>query len=42
MSGDLKICPEQGYVIAVLANIDPIAADRVSEFIANRLPHPTR
>jgi CubicO group peptidase (beta-lactamase class C family) len=40
MSGDLKICPEQGCVIAVLANIDPPAAVRVSEFIANRLPHP--
>jgi D-alanyl-D-alanine carboxypeptidase len=42
MSGDLKVCPETGYVIAVLANIDPIAAGRVSDFMANRLPKPSR
>jgi D-alanyl-D-alanine carboxypeptidase len=41
MSGDLKICPDTGHVIAVLANIDPIAAGRVSDFIANRLPKPS-
>jgi CubicO group peptidase (beta-lactamase class C family) len=38
MNGDLKICPATGYVIAVLANLDPPAASRVSDFIANRLP----
>jgi len=38
MNGDLKICPESGYVVAVLANLDPPAASRVSEFITNRLP----
>lgn len=38
MNGDLKICPAPGYVIAVLANVDPPAASRVSDFIANRLP----
>jgi D-alanyl-D-alanine carboxypeptidase len=38
MNGDLKICPSTGYVVAVLANLDPPAATRVSEFIANRLP----
>jgi CubicO group peptidase (beta-lactamase class C family) len=38
MNGDLKICPDDGYVIAVLSNVDPPAAGRVSEFIANRLP----
>ena len=38
MNGDLKICPGPGYVVAVLANLDPPAASRVSEFIANRLP----
>jgi CubicO group peptidase (beta-lactamase class C family) len=37
MNGDLEICPGPGYVIAVLANIDPPAAGRVSDFIANRL-----
>lgn len=38
MNGDLKICPGPGYVVAVLTNLDPPAATRVSEFIANRLP----
>jgi D-alanyl-D-alanine carboxypeptidase len=38
MNGDLKICPGPGYVIAVLANLDPPAATRISDFIANRLP----
>jgi len=38
MNGDLKICPQSGYVVAVLANMDPPAATRVSDFITNRLP----
>jgi len=38
MNGELKICPGPGYVIAVLANMDPPAASRVADFIANRLP----
>jgi CubicO group peptidase (beta-lactamase class C family) len=38
MNGDLQIYPQSGYVIAVLANMDPPAASRVSEFIMNRLP----
>jgi len=38
MNGDLKICPAPGYVVAVLANLDPPAASRISDFIANRLP----
>src|SRR5437899_472379 len=38
MNGDLKICPQAGYVIAVLANLDPPAAQRVSDFGLNRLP----
>jgi D-alanyl-D-alanine carboxypeptidase len=40
MNGELQIYPQSGYVIAVLANMDPPAASRVSEFIANRLPKP--
>lgn len=40
MNGDLEICPGTGYVIVVLANLDPPAAARISEFIANRLPPP--
>jgi D-alanyl-D-alanine carboxypeptidase len=38
MNGDLKICPANGYVVAVLANLDPPAAQRISDFIAERLP----
>jgi CubicO group peptidase (beta-lactamase class C family) len=38
MNGDLKICPKSGYVIVVLANLDPPAAQRISSFAANRLP----
>jgi CubicO group peptidase (beta-lactamase class C family) len=38
MNGDLKICPAPGYVVVVLANLDPPAASRISDFIANRLP----
>jgi CubicO group peptidase (beta-lactamase class C family) len=38
MNGDLKIYPQSGYVIAVLANMDPPAASRISDFIGNRLP----
>jgi len=37
MNGDLAIC-DGGYVIAVLANMDPPAAGRLSTFIRNRLP----
>jgi CubicO group peptidase (beta-lactamase class C family) len=38
MNGDLTIYPESGYVVAVLANMDPPAAGRVASFIGNRLP----
>lgn len=38
MNGELEICPGPGYVIAVLANSDPPAATRISDFITNRLP----
>lgn len=37
MNGDLKIC-SSGYVVAVLANLDPPAATQVADFIAARLP----
>ena len=37
MNGMLQICPGPGYVIAILANMDPPAASRVSSFITNRL-----
>jgi D-alanyl-D-alanine carboxypeptidase len=38
MNGDLRICPQSGYVIAVLSNLDPPAAQRIADFAANRLP----
>lgn len=38
MNGDLRIFTASGYVVIVLANQDPPAADRLGEFIANRLP----
>ena len=38
MNGDLKIFPQSGYTIVVLANLDPPSAGRISDFIAKRLP----
>jgi D-alanyl-D-alanine carboxypeptidase len=38
MNGDLKIYPKAGYVVAVLANMDPPAAQRISEYLDPRLP----
>lgn len=40
MNGDLQICPGSGYVVAVLANLDPPAATRISDFITSRMPGP--
>jgi hypothetical protein len=38
MNGDLKIYPQSGYVVAVLSNLDPPAAQRISLFLDSRLP----
>jgi CubicO group peptidase (beta-lactamase class C family) len=38
MNGDLRIYPKSGYVIAVLANLDPPAAQRISDYLGPRLP----
>ena len=38
MNGELRIYPDSGYVIAVLANMDPPAASRVADFIGERQP----
>jgi D-alanyl-D-alanine carboxypeptidase len=38
MSGDLKIYPQSGYVVAVLSNLDPPAAPQISAFVNLRLP----
>jgi D-alanyl-D-alanine carboxypeptidase len=37
MNGDLNIC-DSGYTIVVLSNLDPPAAQRISDFIRQRLP----
>jgi hypothetical protein len=39
MSGDLRIYPHSGYIVAVLSNLDPPAAPRVSAFLDLRLPN---
>lgn len=38
MNGDLRIYPQSGYVIAVLSNLDPPAAQQESGFIQLRIP----
>lgn len=38
MNGDLEVCAGGRYVVAVLANRDPDAAQQISDFITNRLP----
>jgi len=38
MNSDLEVCPVPGYVVIVLANMDPPAAELTSLFISSRLP----
>ena len=38
MNGDLRIYPRSGYVVTVLSNLDPPAAQQVSGFVDVRLP----
>ena len=38
MNGDLRIYPKSGYVVAALANVDPPAAQRISDYLDPRLP----
>jgi CubicO group peptidase (beta-lactamase class C family) len=38
MNGELIICPQSGYAIAVLANLDPPVASRLAEYVSSRLP----
>ena len=38
MNADLEVCPDTGYVVAVLANMDPNSAGQESMFISSRLP----
>jgi CubicO group peptidase (beta-lactamase class C family) len=38
MNGDLEMCQNSTYTVAVLANMDPEAAGNIADFIVNRLP----
>jgi hypothetical protein len=38
MNGDLRIHPASGYVVVVLANLDPPVAQRVADYLDLRLP----
>jgi CubicO group peptidase (beta-lactamase class C family) len=38
MNGDLRIYPKSGYVVAVLANVDPPSAQRITDYLDPRLP----
>jgi D-alanyl-D-alanine carboxypeptidase len=38
MNGRLSVFPKFGYVVVVLANLDPPAADDLARFIGDRLP----
>jgi D-alanyl-D-alanine carboxypeptidase len=38
MNGDLELCAASSYIVVALANVDPPAAQRISDFIMNRLP----
>jgi CubicO group peptidase (beta-lactamase class C family) len=38
MNGDLRIYPKSGYVVAVLANLDPPAALNISGYLDTRIP----
>ena len=38
MNGELRIYPTSGYVVVVLANLDPPAAQRVADYLDARLP----
>ena len=38
MNGSLRIYPASGYVVVILANVDPPAADVIADFIGDRLP----
>jgi CubicO group peptidase (beta-lactamase class C family) len=38
MNGDLRIYPRSGYVVVVLANLDPPAAQRMTDYLDPRLP----
>lgn len=38
MSGSLRVYPELGYMLVSLANLDPPASERLTEYFSNRMP----
>jgi CubicO group peptidase (beta-lactamase class C family) len=38
MNGDLKVYPELGVVVVALSNLDPPAAERLSDYYVRRMP----
>lgn len=38
VNAELNICPESGYVVIVLSNLDPPSAGHLAQFIGARLP----
>jgi D-alanyl-D-alanine carboxypeptidase len=40
MNGELRVFPDQGYVIVILSNLDPPAAHRLVEYFSLRMPRP--
>ncbi len=38
MSASLRVYPELGYVLVGLANVDPPAAEGLTEYFNNRMP----
>jgi D-alanyl-D-alanine carboxypeptidase len=38
MNGGLRIYPKSGYIVVVLANMDPPAARRTASWLGARLP----
>jgi CubicO group peptidase (beta-lactamase class C family) len=38
MNGDLRVYPELGYVVVILSNLDPPAANALADFFSLRMP----
>jgi hypothetical protein len=38
MNGELMYFPQTGYLVVVLANLDPPAATELTSFVVRRLP----